>query len=297
MHDTSDRTEERLIMRALFHRVRVPVIRSRMSTMAAVSSYTVTAIPLFSDNYCWRIDNNSESLLVDPADASPCLQTFSAPDSSTLVAVLSTHYHADHARDNAAIAAAVPGLAVIDGAAEGVRMFTTRVVDDLDSLKLAGLDITCFHTPCHTRGHTLYYIPGEPGSLFTGDTLFSGGCGRFFEGSAEQMLSALDRIAALPPDTRVYCGHEYTVANLHFCLLVEPENEETSRRLAACIELRAAGKPTVPSTIALELATNVFMRTREPTVISFTNGVADPVQVMSRLRQAKNDFKPPGLVS
>ncbi len=267
-------------------------------TSPFVGPYTVTPIALFDDNYAWRVDCASHSLLVDPAEATSCLASYRSLSTPRLVAVLSTHFHNDHAGENLLLADTIPGIDIVGGLAEEGRFFVTRGVIDNEIIEMAGLSITCLHTPCHTRGHMLYYIPGDPGSLFTGDTLFSGGCGRFFEGTPNQMLAALNRIATLPANTRIYCGHEYTVANLHFCALVEPSNKATAERLAECIELRAAGKPTLPSTLAVELATNVFMRTASLAVVNFTHpGVraedVDPVEVIARLRNAKNAFKPP----
>jgi len=208
--------------------------------------YNVTAIQLFSDNYAWRLDTpDGRAVLVDPADAKACL---AALNTVALAGVLSTHYHHDHAGDNEALARAVPGLMIVGGFDEGTRVpALTRAVRDGDSVDIGGLHFECLHTPCHTRGHIIYYIPsgsdGTPGSLFTGDTLFAGGCGRFFEGGPAEMLAALSRLALLPSDTRIFCGHEYTVANLQFCLHVEPDNDATAARLAEAVALRAAGLP------------------------------------------------------
>lgn len=270
---------------------------------SAQPPYTVSPVPLFSDNYAWRVDTpRGETVFVDAADAGPCLSSIS--EGAAIVGVLTTHYHADHAGDNPAIAAAVPGVAVVGGAAEGGRVpAMTRGVGGGDVVELAGLRFEVIATPCHTRGHVAYYLPpctGAPdGALFTGDTLFAGGCGRFFEGGAAEMLDSLGRLGALPPETRVFCGHEYTVANLQFCAAVEPGNATTAARLASAAAERAAGRPTVPSTLAVELATNVFLRTGVPEVVRFTHGAdaaaASPVEVMARLREAKNAFKPPPL--
>ena len=146
-----------------------------------------------------------------------------------------------------------------------------------------------------------YLLPASSSGLphdcvFTGDTLFAAGCGRFFEGDAAQMLSSLGRLAALAPETRVYCGHEYTVSNLHFCLHVEPGNARTAARLEEARAARAAGRPTLPSTIADERATNVFMRTASEDVRAWAGAEASAggdVAVMARLREAKNAFKAP----
>jgi len=264
--------------------------------MATSFSTSIIPIPLFSDNYAWRVSTPSGVVLVDPADAGPALASLG---DDKLVGVLSTHYHNDHSGDNDALAAAIPGLVVVGGIAEDGRVpAMSRGVRDGDVVELAGLKFECLHTPCHTRGHMMYYVSSTDsgGVLFTGDTVFAGGCGRFFEGGPADMLAALSRVGSLPPDTRVYCGHEYTVANLQFCATVEPDNAKTAARLAAAIAARAAGCPTVPSTIGEELETNVFMRTSVPAVVRFTHAGAaappNPVEVMARLREAKNAFKP-----
>lgn len=210
-----------------------------------------------------------------------------------LVAVLTTHWHADHSGGNAAIAAAHPSAQIIAGAAEEGRVpAVTRAVSDGEALELAGLAVHAIATPCHTRGHVSYYIPAAR-ALFCGDTLFTGGCGRFFEGEAAAMAASLAKLAALPRDTIVYCGHENTVANLHFCASIEPGNAATTARLAEALRLRADGQPTVgATTIADELATNVFMRASEPSVAAAVGG-GDAVEVLARLRELKNGFKAP----
>ena len=266
-------------------------------------STTITPIPLFTDNYAWLIRNDAHRtcLIVDPADPAPVAAAL--PPDLELCGVLTTHHHADHSGGNAALAASRPALPILAGAAEEGRVpAANRFLSPGEAVELGGLRFTALHTPCHTRGHVCYFFPGEADeapALFTGDTLFSGGCGRFFEGDAAGMLAALRSLAALPPATRVFCGHEYTVANLRFGAAVEPGNAALAARAAEAGALRAAGLPTVPSTLAVEAATNVFMRTGEASVRAFTHptlsaaerGALDDVEVMRALREAKNSFK------
>ena len=225
---------------------------------------------------------------MDAADPAPCVAAVAAVPGARLVGLLTTHHHADHSGGNAALAAAQPGLAVVGGAAEGGRIpAATVLVSDGDEVELAGLRFSVLHTPCHTRGHVCFHLAAAR-AVFTGDTLFAGGCGRFFEGDAPAMAAALAALAALPAHTRVLCGHEYTVQNLEFCQLVEPHNAATAARLAEARRLRAAGLPTVgATTLADELATNVFMRASEAAVAAAVGG-AGAVDVLAKLREKKN---------
>ena len=267
-------------------------------------SIRVHLVPLFNDNYCYLVANDAHRtcVLVDPADAPRALAA--VPPELELVGVLTTHHHGDHAGGNAQLAALRPGLEIVGGAHEEGRVpAATRLVRDGESFELGGVNFTALHTPFHTRGHTCYLVAGDggggdAGALFTGDALFAGGCGRFFEGDAPTAAASLAKLAALPPATAVYCGHAYTVANLRFCAAVEPGNAATAARLAAAQAARAAGAPTVPSTLADELATNVFLRTHVEAVQRFTAPAGEggppppsPVDVLARLREAKNAFR------
>lgn len=280
-----------------------------LNTHLIMPAVSVTPIPLFEDNYCWRIDNtvHRTSIVVDPAEAHKVLATYGA-DAPELVAALTTHHHPDHSGGNEDLVKARADVAVIAGTEEGDRVpAATRFVADGERFEVGGVTFTALHTPCHTKGHICYYVEAsgeQPPLVFTGDTLFSAGCGRFFEGDASQMLASLAKLAALPDATQVYCGHEYTASNLRFGLHVEPGNAAMKSRAAEVEALRAAGKPSVPVSIATEKATNVFMRTGEPSVIAFTHpdwraegegGAApakpDAAEVMARLREAKNAFR------
>jgi len=263
---------------------------------AVAPALQVRPIPLFDDNYCWRIDDAAHgiSLLVDPADPDAVFAAFGA-DAPEPVTALITHHHWDHAGGAKQVAA--KGIAVVAGSGEEGRVEgATQLVGDGEDFVAGGhVKVRALHTPCHTKGHVCYFIDGAQPMVFTGDTLFAGGCGKFFEGTAAQMHSSLTKLAALPDATLVYCGHEYTVSNLKFCRHVEPDNADTTERLKEAEGLRAAGKPTVPSTIDLEKRTNVFMRCAEAAVQRFTHPDAtervDPVEVMARLREAKNAFR------
>lgn len=267
-------------------------------------SLTIRPIPLFSDNYAWLILNASAqtAILVDAAVADTCVAA--VPDGYELVGALTTHHHRDHAGGNANLAELRPGIAIVGGASEESRIdAATRLVTDGETFQLGGVTFRALHTPCHTRGHVCYFTDADadsPPVLFSGDTLFGGGCGRFFEGDAGTMRASLAKLAALPLATRVYCGHEYTVANLRFCRAVEPSNLATAQRTAEALVTRAANKPTVPFTIADELATNVFLRTNIEAVRLFTHGgekrhssggadMSDE-EVLGVLREKKNAF-------
>jgi len=270
----------------------------------------VRPIPLFNDNYCWWVRNEAHacSVLVDPADPPAVLAALrsdaAAPE---VVAILYTHHHWDHAGKAGELAAALPAIPMYIGAADAERVAPSLPpgrlvpVEDGAELLLGHMRVRAVHTPCHTRGHTCYLVDGDPtrpAALFTGDTLFAGGCGRFFEGTAADMLPSLDKLVACTgPDTAVYCGHEYTRSNLTFCAHVEPDNEDIRVQLARAVRLQTASPPTptVPTSLGVELATNVFLRVRQPGVIAFarSHAAADdgPVSVLATVREAKNAFR------
>lgn len=262
----------------------------------------IKPLPCFTDNYCWLVENLAHNtfILVDPADPPRILPHL--PKDLECCAILTTHHHKDHSGGNEAFAATFPGLPIIGGAPEGGRIpAATRLVNHGEVVELGGLSFTSLHTPCHTQGHICYYLPGDadtPPSLFSGDTLFSGGCGRFFEGDAATMLESFGKIMALPKETRLFAGHEYTLANLKFCAAVEPCNQDIAARLVECSGLRERGLPTMPSTLEVEAKTNVFLRTHEPAVRAFTHpslsaeerSKVPQEEVLGALREAKNKF-------
>ncbi len=247
----------------------------------------LTALPALTDNYIWLLaDASGNALVVDPGEAEPVRQAL-ARDGLALRAILLTHHHADHI--GAAVELATETGAVVH-APHDERISGADVrVGDGDRVELAqpACRFDVLAVPGHTTSHIVY--SGE-GLLFCGDTLFSLGCGRLFEGTPAQMLHSLDRLAALPGDTRVCCGHEYTLANAAFALSMEPDNSALRQRFAQATELRRQGLPTLPSTLADERACNPFLRIDAPALIAALEG-NDRVQRFADLRRRKDTFK------
>ena len=222
----------------------------------------IARIPVLSDNYVWLAHEPSsgETTVVDPAVAEPVIEE-AERRGWRITQIWNTHWHPDHTGGNAAIKAATNCL-VTGPAAEAARIPTLdRRVREGDTVTLGAVEAIVYEVPAHTAGHIAYHLPAEE-TVFVGDTLFAMGCGRLFEGTAEQMHANLQRLALLPPATRAYCAHEYTLSNGRFALAAEPENEAVRARMREVEAARAAGEATVPTTIALELATNPFMRAR-----------------------------------
>ena len=252
---------------------------------------TVHAVPAFKDNYIWLIANRA-AVVVDPGDATPVLE-FLLRWNISLAAILITHHHHDH----------IDGIAELQqhyrapsyGPGDEFIPHLTHPVTEGERISLAP-DLgewVIMRVPGHTRGHVAYY---GAGLLFCGDTLFGGGCGRIFDGSADQLHASLNKIATLPTTTRVYCAHEYTVGNLIFGQCVEPGNRELVQRLETARALRTAGLPTVPSTVGLELATNVFLRCHIPDVHRAVEAhvgrlLASENDVFTALRHWKDQFR------
>jgi hydroxyacylglutathione hydrolase len=224
------------------------------------SSIEVVRVPVLSDNYVWLLHEpvSGETVVVDPAVAAPVLEA--ADRRGWLIGqIWNTHWHGDHIGGNAEIKAAT-GCFVTGPAAEAAKIPTLdRTVREGDKVSIGAVEAGVLEVPAHTAGHIAYHLASER-MIFVGDTLFAMGCGRLFEGSAEQMHSNLLRLAALPEETQVYCAHEYTLSNARFALTVEPDNDDLRARLAAVESARAAGEATVPTSIGAEKATNVFMR-------------------------------------
>jgi hydroxyacylglutathione hydrolase len=258
---------------------------------------TLVPLPAFADNYIWMLQDGSNAIVVDPGDAQPVFNALTR-DKLQLAAILVTHHHPDHTGGVAALHSGT-GAPVFGPARERIpEPFTPLLHGSV--AEVLGLRFQVIDVPGHTAGHIAYFLPAQQGKaplLFCGDTLFSGGCGRLFEGTPAQMLSSLDALAALPGDTRVCCAHEYTLANLRFAQAVEPGNADLTQYTAHCESLRAQGRPTLPSQLAIERRINPFLRSREATVLravrehaglSATAGEAD---VFAALRQWKNDFR------
>jgi len=201
-----------------------------------------------------------------------------------------THHHPDHVEGIPALAQA-SSLTIIGPAAEAAKIAgLTQTVGDGDTFEFAGRTVQVISTPGHTAGHVCFYIPDE-GLLFAGDTLFALGCGRLFEGSPENMFRSLSRLAELPDETRVYCGHEYTQSNARFAVSVDPDNEALAKRMQDINDLRSKGLPTLPTTIGFEKRTNPFMRTGDPAIrkqLGMEN--ASDVEVFAELRRRKDSF-------
>ncbi len=238
---------------------------------ASTGTLTVLPVPAFKDNYVWLLCRGRDAVVVDPGDAAPVERAL-RDRGLVLGAILLTHHHADHVGGVASLVAARRGqpLPVYGPAGESIVGVTTALVEgDRVTLDAIGLSFDVLDVPGHTRGHIAYVsVPrdGEAPLLFCGDTLFAAGCGRLFEGTAEQMHASLGKLASLPGRTKVFCAHEYTLANLRFAREVEPDNDALARRIADATATRERGEPTLPSTIALERATNPFLRADEASV-------------------------------
>lgn len=230
--------------------------------MQVSESYAIEPIPAFNDNYFWLLRHGADAAVVDPGAAEPVLDRLRA-DGLQLAFILVTHHHADHVGGVAALASAT-GARVYGPRGEAIPARDVALGEG-EQIEVLGLTLRILDVPGHTRGHIAYHAP-QLAALFCGDTLFAAGCGRLFEGTAEQMTASLGKLARLPADTRVYCAHEYTLANLRFALAVEPDNPALQARQQACRALRERNLPTLPSTIGEELATNPFLRCDEPAV-------------------------------
>ena len=223
----------------------------------------IVRIPVLSDNYVWLVHEpvSGETTVIDPSVAEPVLEAASARGWA-ISQIWNTHWHADHTGGNEAIRAAT-GCTITGPAAEIERIPTLDVlVGEGDTVSLGDVTADVIAVPAHTAGHIAYSLRGER-AVFVGDTLFAMGCGRLFEGTPDQMFTNLQRLGALPGETAVYCAHEYTQSNGRYALVAEPENDAIVARMAEVDAARARGEATVPTTIALERATNPFMRARD----------------------------------
>jgi hydroxyacylglutathione hydrolase len=251
-------------------------------------------IPAFADNYLWLLHDGQRALVVDPGDAKPVLLALKQ-HALALTSILVTHHHADHTGGVDALRQAT-GAKVFGPATERIPEPFTPLRGN-DTVNVLDLAFQVLDVPGHTAGHIAFYTPDVNGKplLFCGDTLFSGGCGRLFEGTPAQMLASLDTLAALPGNTQVCCTHEYTLGNLRFALAVEPGNADLVAYQAHCAQLREAGQPTLPTSIAQERLINPFLRTRQAAVIAaarhFDTAAHDETSVFAALRQWKNQFK------
>ncbi|HEX7386124.1 MAG TPA: hydroxyacylglutathione hydrolase [Castellaniella sp.] len=257
---------------------------------------TLTPIPAFADNYIWMVQKNGHALVVDPGDATPVLAWID--QGLVLDAILVTHHHNDHTGGVRALHQRT-GARVYGPRHENLP-YRDVPLSEGDSVDLPGLGLhfQVLDIPGHTAGHIAYVglIGADQPLIFCGDTLFSSGCGRLFEGTPAQMVESLGKIGTLPVKTLVCCAHEYTAANIRWALQVEPENVALQARAREVAELRAQGKPTLPSRLGLELQTNPFLRIRHADVRAAAqrqaaNPLSSPEAVFACLRHWKNEFK------
>lgn len=282
---------------------------SSLKSVNSNSGSKMKVLPLraLQDNYMYLLidESSRQAAAIDPVNAS-AMASAVHDQGVELKAILTTHHHYDHAHGNTELLGMFPDITVYGGDPRVQAL--TKSVQHGESIKLGALNIECLATPCHTKGHICYYVtcdPEPPGPnagivpavpaervVFTGDTLFLAGCGRFFEGTPDQMDHNLNVIlAALPNSTKVYCGHEYSVTNLKFALSVEPQNTDIKTKLAWAQAKVAKREPTIPSTIGEEKRLNPFMRLKHSQVKKYT-GETDELEVMTVLRHRKNEFQP-----
>jgi len=261
----------------------------------SANSLSVLTVPAFRDNYIWLIHNGNHAVVVDPGE-SASVQAALDKQGLTLSAIVLTHRHDDHIGGIAALLqkTRVP----VFGPRHETPTITsvTHPVAEGDSVTIPALPLRLkvIDTPGHTLGHIAFYAEAEQW-LFCGDTLFAGGCGRIFEGTPKQMAESLAKLAALSDNTLVFCAHEYTLSNLQFALAVEPSNQALQARFEEAKKTREHGKPTVPSTIALEKATNPFLRYADPAIMEglCTKGLLtqrEPIASFAAIREWKNNF-------
>ena len=259
------------------------------SILRPMSHVIVTPVPCLQDNYAYLVheQGSTEALVVDASESAPVLAAL-AEHGLTARAVLSTHHHFDHVGGNLELKRALLGLEIVGSEYDRERIpGLTRALAHHGGADLAGLSVRALSVPGHTLGAVAFVI-GD--TVFTGDTLFIAGCGRMFEGDAKMMShSLLDELASLPDETRVYCGHEYTVANARFAISVDADNAAVRELLARAEKARAAGIATVPSTIADEKRHNPFLRVADPGFLA-TLGLSDSVSGFAQLRKAKDSF-------
>jgi len=251
----------------------------------------VVPVPCLSDNYAYLIHapGSRDAIVVDASEDAPVAAALEK-EGLRPVAILSTHHHIDHVGGNEAMAKRFPGIEIVASKYDEGRVpGRTLAVGDDAEIDLGPLSVRAMMVPGHTLG-AVAFVVGD--TVFTGDTLFVAGCGRLFEGTAANMYASLvERLGSLPPATRVFCGHEYTVSNAKFALEVDRDNEAVRALLDRALAQRERGEPTVPSTIADELSFNPFMRVREASLVKAAGGASDPVSVLASIRKQKDEFR------
>jgi hydroxyacylglutathione hydrolase len=256
----------------------------------------IIPVPQLKDNFAYLVVDETvkQCGVVDCAEADKVLAAVKR-EGVQLIAALSTHWHPDHVGGNLDLIKAVPGIKIFGARAENGRIpGLTDGADDGEVIRIASLEAQVLGIPAHTNGHIAYYFP-KLKAVFSGDTLFIAGCGRVFEGKAGTMLASLRKLAALPDDTRVYCGHEYTQRNLEFALTLEPNNRDLKAKYEWTLKTRAAGQWTIPSTIGDEKRFNPFLRVDSPELLANLKQRDpalgnDPVAIFARARELKDQF-------
>jgi hydroxyacylglutathione hydrolase len=258
----------------------------------SAEALSVELIPAFRDNYIYLLREPGSDVvgIVDAGDAAPVIAELER-QGLKLTHIFNTHHHPDHMGGNGALKARFPKATLVAPKSETARIPGIDVtVSEGDRIEFGNLTFKVIEVPGHTRGHIALWTE-EGQAVFCGDTLFAMGCGRMFEGNAEQMWASLNKLKWLPSNTRVYCGHEYTRTNARFALTVDPENRVLAKRAEEVERLRAEGKPTIPSTMGLENETNPFLRADEPGIATAVGlAGADPVTVFAEIRHRKDIF-------
>jgi hydroxyacylglutathione hydrolase len=253
----------------------------------------ISQIPLLRDNYGYLVvcEKTNQAAIVDPSESAPVLRRI-AEERVTPVVILNTHHHRDHTGGNEGLLASRQ-LRVYGHKSDQARVFgMTDGVDEGDEIQIGELKGKVFFIPGHTTGHVAYLFDDN---LFCGDTLFTAGCGRLFEGTPEQMQTSLKKLMTLPDHTKVYCGHEYTENNLRFAMSVEPKNSKLAARYEQVKNLRTRGLSTVPATLAEEKQTNPFLRWDSKEIQASVKAAMpdtrlDPVAVFGAVRKMKDAF-------
>lgn len=246
-------------------------------------------IPALSDNYIWLLSNeNSECVIVDPSQANPVIEMLSQR-SLTPIAILLTHHHEDHVGGVAELVKKYPSIDVF-GPQETQSKGADKIIHDQERIIISSFTFNVIGIPGHTLGHVSYYCAPY---LFCGDTLFAGGCGRLFEGTAQQMFSSLQKLSALPDNTLVCCAHEYTLSNMTFAHHIMPENPLITDYLAQVSKMRHNSQPTVPTTLQNEKNTNLFLKTDDidlQRILDITTNAYAPIKTFTKLRELKDNF-------